>query len=296
MIKYTSPIVVLAGTTASGKSNTAIQLAKDINGYIINGDSRQIYKEINIGSAKPIPDTISNDGTYVIDGINHYLYDYVPLNKQYTLYEYQKDVQKILDRNKNKIPIIVGGTGLYIDSIVHNYDLKENTNSQDYSKYTIEELQNILGNRIEELNQSDRLNKHRLIRLIQRNNIGKKKGEPLKYIYFVLDKDIDVLKDRIKERIEYMFNNGLEEENIYLIQKGYTYDMKGLKSIGYQEFKEYFNKYINKEELKEKIYLHTIQYAKRQRTWFRRNKDSIWTDKYDEILEKTKTFLKQYYH
>jgi len=292
MIIYSGKIIAIAGPTASGKSDIAIRLAKDIGGYVINGDSRQIYKHLSIGTAKPKPDEILDDGTWIISGIRHHLYDFIDPKENYTLFDYQNSVQQILDREKGT-PILVGGTGLYIDSVIFNYDLKRNDIKSNYSRLSLEELQSKASKYLPNMTESDRGNRHRLIRVLQRNGYGRNKGEELNNIYFVLDIPKDILKERIKERIEYMFSNGLVEENKKLLELGYTYDGKGLNSIGYKEFKDYFDKGITLEEVKEKIYKNTCAYAKRQRTWFKRNKDSIWSNSYDNILDLASNFIRR---
>jgi len=215
MIDYKGKIVVIAGPTASGKSDIALHLAKDINGYIINGDSRQIYKDLNIGTAKPIFDRGN-----ILDGVKHYLYDYVNPKDNYTLYDYQKDVQKVL-QNEKDIPILTGGTGLYIDSVVFNYNLvKNNKNISDLDSKSVEELQSIAGVLINDMNESDRENKHRLIRTIERGGINREKGKSLNHIYFVLDIEKEILIERVYERVNKMFDMGLLKENIDLLVKG----------------------------------------------------------------------------
>ncbi len=134
MINYDGKLIVIAGATASGKSDIAIRLAKDIGGYIVNGDSRQIYKYLDIGTAKPTPDKVLSDGSWIVDGIRHYLFSFVDPKDSYTLYDYQHSVQEILNREEG-IPILTGGTGLYIDSVVFNYNLKQNTSTLDLSSY-----------------------------------------------------------------------------------------------------------------------------------------------------------------
>jgi len=286
MIHYKGKIVVIAGPTASGKSDIALRLAKDINGYIINGDSRQIYKDLNIGTAKPIFDRGN-----ILDGVKHYLYDYVNPKDNYTLYDYQKDVQKILENEKG-IPILTGGTGLYIDSVVFNYNLvKNNKNISDLDSKSVEELQSIAGVLINDMNESDRGNKHRLIRTIERGGINREKGKSLNHIYFVLDIEKEILIERVYERVNKMFDMGLLKENTDLLSKGYTYLDRGMNSIGYIEFKEYFEDKISLDEVKEKIFKNTMSYIKRQRTWFRRNKGSIWIDNYEDIYQKASTFI-----
>jgi len=286
MIDYKGKIVVIAGPTASGKSDIALHLAKDINGYIINGDSRQIYKDLNIGTAKPIFDRGN-----ILDGVKHYLYDYVNPKDNYTLYDYQKDVQKVL-QNEKDIPILTGGTGLYIDSVVFNYNLvKNNKNISDLDSKSVEELQSIAGVLINDMNESDRENKHRLIRTIERGGINREKGKSLNHIYFVLDIEKEILIERVYERVNKMFDMGLLKENIDLLSKGYIYKDRGMNSIGYIEFKEYFENKISLDEVKEKIFKNTMSYIKRQRTWFRRNKGSIWIDNYEDIYQKASTFI-----
>ncbi len=286
MIDYKGKIVVIAGPTASGKSDIALHLAKDINGYIINGDSRQIYKDLNIGTAKPIFDRGN-----ILDGVKHYLYDYVNPKDNYTLYDYQKDVQKVL-QNEKDIPILTGGTGLYIDSVVFNYNLvKNNKNISDLDSKSVEELQSIAGVLINDMNESDRENKHRLIRTIERGGINREKGKSLNHIYFVLDIEKEILIERVYERVNKMFDMGLLKENIDLLSKGYIYKDRGMNSIGYIEFKEYFENKISLDEVREKIIKNTMSYIKRQRTWFRRNKGSIWIDNYEDIYQKASTFI-----
>lgn len=267
-------IYVVAGPTASGKSSYAIKLAKDINGYIINADSRQVYKELTIGTAKPTPDTINENGTWVINKIEHYLYGHVSIKEPYNLYKYQKDVEAILEKKKDskQIPILVGGTGLYIDAVIYNYKLKESENLSmraELSQLSLEQLQEKAGDMLEELNKSDRQNPIRIIRLIERG--GKyKQGKKRKHQYIVLDIEKEKLDDRIEKRVDEMFKEGLEEENHNLLEQGYTYNTSAMRTLGYQEFEEYFKGNKTLEEVRKEIILKTKQYAKRQRTWFRK--------------------------
>lgn len=291
MIDSDRKIIVIAGPTASGKSDIGIRLAKEINGYIINGDSRQIYKELNIGTAKPIFDKKIKGKEYILNGVKHFLYDYINPKDNFSLYKYQKDVERVLSENDG-IPILLGGTGLYIDSVVFNYDLVENKqNIKQLENKDIKELQNIAKSFINEMNDSDRNNKHRLIRAIQRGGVNTKKGKMLNHLYFVIDLDKEILTKKVKERIDKMFSNGLLQENTSLINKGYTYSDRGMNSIGYIEFKEYFEGKISIEEVKEKIFKNTMSYIKRQKTWFRRNKKSIWTNDYNTIYQNSSNFI-----
>jgi tRNA dimethylallyltransferase len=296
MINFQKPIIVVAGPTASGKSSLALKLAKDINGYIINADSRQIYKELKIGTAQPTPDTIRDDVWY-IDEVEHYLYGHVSITEDYNLYRYQQDVQKVLDR-ENSIPILVGGTGLYIDSIVYNYDLKPSSKKEtkysrkELEKMSVKELHSLIDDDVlKKLNRSDRNNPIRLIRTIERGGINQSQGPSLKHIYLLLDTKLENLRERIEARVDQMFKDGLIEENEKLLNSGYSYDLPAMQSIGYQEFEGYFKKEKNLDQVRKEIILHTMQYAKRQKTWFRRNKHVKKIESYQQAYDEVVTFL-----
>jgi tRNA dimethylallyltransferase len=199
---------------------------------------------------------------------------------------------------------------LYIDSIVFNYDLNphdQSENSKSNSKHsreelnsmTLDQLQSLISkDTLNSLNESDRHNPVRLIRIIEKGDTKQTKGEALQHIYFVIDRELEQLKNRMATRIEFMIENGLVEENLKLLRKGFNYDMQSMRSIGYREFKNYLTESKDNtdsetgmNDVKEDILTHTLQYAKRQRTWFRRNKNAIWTSDYDEILSNTQKFL-----
>jgi len=283
-----SPIIVISGCTASGKSDVALKLAKRINGVILNADSRQIYKEVSIGTAKP--NLILNESNqWEKEGITHYLYSQTSINKKYNLYQYQTDAFKILNQLSPQItPILTGGTGLYIDSVIFNYKLKTKSQPQtevadNLSDFTAKELQRLVPLEIlNKLNESDRQNKNRLIRVIQKGLPSIEKGTPLEHIYFFLDIEKGILEKRIEQRVNQMFKNSLLEENIK-IRNAFPKSTFFKTTIGYKEFEDYFQKNISLEEVKEDIITHTKQYAKRQRTWFRRNKGVIYVKNLEEI-------------
>lgn len=288
------PIIVIAGCTASGKSDVALQLAKEINGVIINADSRQVYKEISIGTAKPVPDKIE-DGVFIIDGIKHYLYSYISVKDEFNLYKYQKDVFSLLEKlPKDVTPILTGGTGLYIDSVVYNYKLKENRENKsniDLGDLSIKELQELVGSKkLEKLNESDRENPRRLIHIIKHGLPSIKKGKSLKHLYFFLNIDADTIKKNIRLRVEKMFERGLIKENEIIRKEGLNL-YPALDTIGYTEFDQYFEGEKKIEEVKEDIITHTNQYAKRQRTWFRRNENIVYVKNLEEILNTINTHL-----
>ena len=283
-----SPIIVISGCTASGKSDVALKLAKRINGVILNADSRQIYKEVSIGTAKP--NLILNESNqWEKEGITHYLYSQTSINKKYNLYQYQTDAFKILNQLSPQItPILTGGTGLYIDSVIFNYKLKTLSQPQtevadNLSDFTAKELQRLVPSEIlNKLNESDRQNKNRLIRVIQKGLPSTEKGTPFEHIYFFLDIEKDILEKRIEQRVNQMFKDGLLEENIK-IRNAFPKSTFFKTTIGYKEFEDYFPKNISLDEVKEDIISHTKQYAKRQRTWFRRNKGVIYVKNLEEI-------------
>ena len=290
MIEYKGKIIVIAGATATGKSEISIKLANELNGYIINADSRQIYKKINIGSAKPKFDREISKGIHTLNGITHYLYDFVDPKENFTIFDYQNSVNNVL-KNTHGIPILTGGSGLYIDSVVYNYKLSKNNKNIYLKDKSIEELQELAKEYLPYMSESDRKNRHRLIRAIQREGINREKGKELNNIYFVIDIEKEILQERIKKRIDDMFKEGLLEENISLLKQGYTYDDKGMKTIGYIEFKEYFENKISLEDVKERIFKNTMGYVKRQRTWFKRNKNTIWINDPKEISYLASNFI-----
>ena len=288
-----NPIIVIAGPTASGKSDIAISLAKKINGYIINADSRQIYKELKIGTAQPVSDYVE-DGIWYIDGVRHFLYGYKSIKDTFNISIYQENVQNILNSH-NGIPILVGGTGLYMDCIVYNYDLKNediNSTLRGYlSSLSVNELKSLVPkDTLNILNNSDRNNPRRLIRVIERKGKKKEKRISLRNISFVIDVPREELTERIRRRIDLMFENGLEKEVENLFE---TYDpqLPAFNTIGYQEFREYFNGRKSLSEVESEIVTHTIQYAKRQRTWFKKNKNNIWTRDVNKIFQDAEQFI-----
>ncbi|MFA7654853.1 MAG: tRNA (adenosine(37)-N6)-dimethylallyltransferase MiaA [Candidatus Dojkabacteria bacterium] len=289
MVTFSRPIIVIAGSTASGKSNIAIKLAKDINGVIINADSRQIYKELSIGTARPsLKET---------NEVPHFLYGHISVKEDYSIYKYQKDVQKVLESLLvNQTPILVGGTGLYIDSIIFNYSLKkeeiDTKRRKQLSNLSVKELKELINPDIlNSLNESDRDNPIRLIRLIEKGKKNEQRGKELTHKYFVLDLPRDELNKKIEERVKRMIEEGLVEENTEIRKENLGKHL-ALKTIGYQEFDEYFKGKKSLKEVEEEIIKNTCKYAKRQRTWFRKHKDALWSSNYNLILEESVKLIK----
>lgn len=274
-------LIVILGPTASGKTDLAIKLAKKFNGEIVSADSRQIYRQMDIGTAKPSRKEIKK--------IHHHLINVIKPNQEFNAAIYKKTAVKIIEniRKRGGMPFLVGGTGLYIKAIVDNiYFPKVPPNKklrEKLEKKTEKELF-VIYKKLDSKGAKfiERKNKRRLVRAIEVcKATGKpfweqrKKGEPL---FDILEIGIKLpknkLKSRVKGRIENMFRLGLEKEIRNLVKKYYW--IPPLQTIGYQEWKEYFDKKINKEELKEKIKLHTLQFIKRQMTWFKRDKRIRW--------------------
>lgn len=278
-------IIVIAGPTASGKSKIAIDLAKELDGVIINADSRQVYKELLIGTARP---TFSE-----MENIPHYLFGHVSVTEDYNIHRYQKEVIDLI----NNIPddkqiILVGGTGLYIDSIIFGYDLdSERVNKkqrEELSLLTLEDLQSqISSDVLDMLNESDKNNPRRLIRIIEKEGVATSRNTTPIYPckYFVLDVSKEDLEKNVKDRVERMFEQGLENEARTLFDNGY-YKYPALQSIGYQEFLPYFTNasQYTLENVKAEIIRNTMKYIKRQRTWFRRNPNVTWVKSFKDIL------------
>ncbi len=278
-------IIVIAGPTASGKSGIALKLAKQTDGVIINADSRQVYKELNIGTARPKDTEMGN--------IPHYLYGYISVTEPYSIYRYQQDVKQLLKTiSKEKQIIMVGGTGLYIDSVIFDYNLQSQDNAKELRKelstQSLEQLQSQISPvTFEQLNDSDKKNPRRLIRLIEKaeqiSTRATKPAYPCKY--YVLDLSKEELESRVLQRTETMFKDGLEKEARELHDRGY-YKYPALQSIGYQEFLPYFEDPLQYklEQVKDTIVKNTMKYIKRQKTWFRRNENAIFIDDPNTIL------------
>jgi tRNA dimethylallyltransferase len=297
-------IIAIGGQTGSGKTDFGIKLASEFDGEIINADSRQVYKGLNIGTAKGKVKKRHDDGSVNIDDIKHWLVDVVEPDKNYTLADFQKDAFRVIDYilERRKLPILVGGTGLYIDAVLYNYDLS-NTEPDEklragLKQLDVEELQKSLesinAETFKQMTPSDKKNPHRLMRAIERKLSGNTPGrrDP-KYecLYICIDINTDDYFKRLNYRVDQMFESGLVQENRTLREHGYTRKDPGMKTIGYQEFDDFFEGKKTEEQVREDIKLHTKQYAKRQNTWFKRNDDIVWVKNYKEAKEVTENFL-----
>jgi len=262
-------IVVVVGPTGVGKTKMSIELAKKYNAIIVNGDSMQVYKDLNIGTAK-VTEEEKED-------IPHYLFDIVEPTDMYTVYHYQKDLRKILDQNNNKNIIIVGGTGLYIKAGLYDYEFTDETLEESFDELSNEQLK-IKVDEKEPNNSIHINNRKRLIRVLNKKD-NSNKGNNLLYdaIFIGLTTDRETLYDRINLRVDKMFDDGLLEE----VKKLYDnkIDGKAIKTgIGYKELYDYFDGKVSLEEAKELIKKRSRHYAKRQYTWFKNQMNIKWFD------------------
>ena len=284
-------VVVICGPTASGKTALSIELAKKINGEIISCDSMQIYKDMNIGTAKPTKEEMQ--------GIKHYLVDYVLPTKRYSVADYKRDAEKSIKKilEKGKVPIIVGGTGLYIDSLIYNIEYPEIKFDEQYREKLEKEVEEKgLENLYKEAKKIDpiavekisKTDKKRLLRILEiyhatgktktEQEIISRRNEP-KYDYkvYALLWDREKLYDRINLRVDLMIKQGLIEEVKSILEKYNTFPT-AMQGLGYKEVVQYLNGELTKEEMIEKVKQETRRYAKRQMTWFRKNKQTVWLD------------------
>ena len=299
------PLIILTGPTAVGKTKASIGLAKVLNGEIISADSMQVYKYMDIGSAKIRPEEMQ--------GVKHYLIDELEPDEEFHVVKFQQMAKKAMEAifAKGKIPIVVGGTGFYIQALLYDIDFTESNEDTAY-RQELEQLADEQG--AEYLHEMLRMvdpvsadsihanNVKRVIRALEfyhqtgekiseHNEQERAKDSPYDFCYFVLNDDREKLYERINVRIDQMLEEGLVEEVKALKNKGYTRDMVSMQGLGYKEILDYLNGECTLEEAIYILKRDTRHFAKRQLTWFRRERDVIWIDKpaynYDEdkILE-----------
>ena len=280
-------VIVICGPTASGKTALSIEVAKKINGEIISCDSMQIYKDMNIGTAKPTKEEMGE--------IKHYLIDYVLPTERYSVAEYKKDAKKAIKEviEKGKTPIIVGGTGLYVDSLIYEIEYPEIKFDEEYRKKLEKEVEEEGLEKLYEkakkidpiaIQKISKTDKKRILRVLEiyhatgktkteQEIISRQKEPEYDYKVYGLLWDRQKLYDRINLRVDIMIEQGLIEE-VKTILKKYSKFPTAMQGLGYKEVVQYLNKEITKEEMIEKIKQETRRYAKRQMTWFRKNKQN----------------------
>ena len=278
-------VYVIAGPTGSGKTELSIKLAKRINGCVINADASQFRRDLNIGTAKIT--------SAEMDGIDHYMIDIIDPITNFSIYDFQEMGRKILNRELEKRNVIVvGGSGLYINALLFDYDLstkKRDFDNHQYDEYTNEELYDLLDKLNHELAlKTHPNNRNRVERYLE---IAKSDSEPKKepvLLYdatiYCIDRERSELYDRINRRVLKMMDEGWIDEVKGLREKGI--DLNKIKEIGYKEIGEYLDGLMTQDELIEKISQKTRNYAKRQMTWFRHKIDCKFISKInDKIID-----------
>ncbi len=265
-------IIVIAGPTGVGKTKLSVSLAKKINGEIINADSMQFYKDLNIGTAK-----IKEEEK---EGIPHHLFDIVNVSDMYTIYDYQKDCRRVIDEiiSSDKTPILVGGSGLYIRAALYDYDLNDEEISYNYDDLSNEEL-------LEEclkydpncdIHVNNRKRLERFLNMSKNNNSIKKDSKPIyDFTIIGLTTDRDNLYNIINKRVDLMIEEGLIDEVKSFYDKGIR-SKAIMTGIGYKELYSYFDKEISLEEAIELIKKNSRHLAKRQYTFFNNQFDMTW--------------------
>ena len=284
------PLIILTGPTAVGKTSLSIRLAKEIGGEVISADSMQVYRHMDIGSAK-----ISREE---MEGISHYLIDVLDPDEEFNVTLFQKMAKEAMEEiySHGKVPIVAGGTGFYIQALLYDIDFKENGENASIRKelekvaaekggeFLHEMLRNIDPESAEEIHAN---NQKRVIRAIEyfrqtgerisdHNKREKQKKSPYDFLYYVINTDRALLYERIDRRVDLMLEQGLVEEVRRLEAMGCTRNMVSMQGLGYKEILDYLH---GKCTLEEAVYIlkrDTRHFAKRQLTWFRREKDVRW--------------------
>jgi len=288
-------IICIVGPTGIGKTKLSINLAKLLNGEIINADSTQIYKDLDIATAK-----VKDDEK---EGIIHHLIDIKDINEDYTVYDYQKDcrnkIKEILE--KKKVPIIVGGTGLYIKAALYNYEFTLEEVKNDYSMYSNDELYEKLLN-LEPNTKVHKNNRKRVERTLDKysnNSVSSNKKDELLYdtIFIGLTTDREILYEKIDNRVDKMIENGLLEE----ARKIYNTNIRTkavLTPIGYKELFDYFDNKYSLEDAINLIKQRSRRYAKRQYTWNKNQFDLKWFDvdfdNFNDVINNVLEYIKKY--
>ena len=276
--------LIICGPTCSGKSDVANTIAPIINGEIVSADSMQIYKEFNIGTAKITESEMS---------VKHYMIDIADANAEFSVAEYANIAKNVIAdiKRRKKVPIIAGGTGLYINSIIFDYDFNQcNKNDEirrKYQKFSDENGKDALYALLKEKNPNayEKLHMNDTKRIIRALEIAELGGISIPskqlnddYVIIGIDVDRKTLYDKINQRVERMFTSGLELEVKNIADK-YGFEIQAMQAIGYKEFKGYFNGEYDRRTLMELIKRHTRNYAKRQITWLKQIPNIVWLKK-----------------
>ncbi|MBZ4646549.1 MAG: tRNA dimethylallyltransferase [Petroclostridium sp.] len=304
------PLIVIVGPTAVGKTGLSVELALKINGEIISADSMQIYKYMDIGTAKATPKERK--------GVKHYLLDEITPDEEFSVARYKELADRYIDEiiSKGKLPIMVGGTGLYVNAVTDNIKFSETicdwdyrnqlqilaeTNGNEYLHKMLEEVDPVTAQRLH-TNDTRRIiralevYKYTGIPISRHQEESRKEPSPYKLAMIGLTMDREWLYQRINERVEIMIEQGLVNEVQKLLDMGYNKEMTSMKGLGYKEIIDYLNGETTFEQAIDILKRDTRRYAKRQLTWFRRDKRIHWIhihkeDSKKELIEKCLKYI-----
>lgn len=288
------PLIILAGPTAVGKTSLSIRLAKETGGEIISADSMQVYRHMDIGSAKITKEEM--------DGVSHYLVDVLEPEEEFNVVRFQQMAKEAAEKiwEKGKIPLVVGGTGFYIQALLYDIDFTENDGDESYrrqleQKASDEEGASELYEMLKTVDSKAAQEIHprnikRIIRALEfyhqtgkkiseHNETQRQKESPYNYAYFVLTDERSRLYERIDQRVDLMMEQGLLDEVRYLKERGVRKDSTAMQGLGYKELYAYLEGEYPLDEAVRIIKRDTRHFAKRQLTWFKRERDVIWADK-----------------
>lgn len=296
------PLIILTGPTAVGKTKTSIGLAKAIGGEIISADSMQVYKDMDIGSAKITKEEM--------EGIPHYLIDVLSPDEEFHVVKFQKMAKEALNTiyEKGKIPIVVGGTGFYIQALLYDIDFTENEEDSAYrteletlarekgAEYLhamlretdVKSAEDIHANNVKRVIRALEFYKQTGTRISEHNEKERLKESPYDFCYFVLNDGRRNLYERIDARIDEMLSAGLIAEVAALKNRGFTKEMVSMQGLGYKEILDYLNGELSLEEAVYILKRDTRHFAKRQITWFKRERDVIWVNKNEYNYEEAR--------
>ena len=305
------PLLILTGPTAVGKTALSIALAREVQGEIISADSMQVYRYMDIGSAKIRKEEMC--------GVPHYLIDCLNPEEEFNIYVFQQMAKKAMAQiyANGHVPIVVGGTGFYIQSLIYDIRFEEEEDDgirQKYEQLLTEQGEKYLHDLLEKVDpvSAEKIHFHNTKRVIralefyeknhypisEHNEMQQHRESPYEFRYFVLNDDREKLYQKIELRVDEMVQNGLIDEVKHLKEMGYHRGMVSMQGLGYKEILDYLDDKITLEEAIYRIKRDTRHFAKRQLTWFRRERDVIWVDK-SEIGSDTEallSYMRPYYY
>lgn len=296
------PLIILTGPTAVGKTELSIELAKKVNGSIISADSMQVYRHMDIGSAKITKEEMQE--------IPHYLIDTFEPDEEFHVVKFQEYAKRYMEEiySQNRIPIIAGGTGFYIQALLYDIDFTEEQEDTGYRReleqYAKEHGARALHERLQKVDEkaAEEIHENNIKRVIralefhhlsgkkisEHNEAERQKESPYQFAYFVLNDEREHLYERINQRVDVMMEQGLLAEVQKLKEMGYHKKMVSMQGLGYKEILEYLEGECTLEEAVYRIKRDTRHFAKRQLTWFRRERDVLWVNKQDFAYDNDK--------